>query len=81
MASLVQLLCPADGFTYPRIIALTSAIVTIGLFAIAYYRLILHPLAKFPGPLWARLTTFPSYWHTLKGDRHVWLWSLQQQYG
>jgi cytochrome P450 len=48
---------------------------------VAVYRLYFHPLAKYPGPFWARLTSFPSYWHTLQCDRHIWLWRLQQQYG
>ena len=45
------------------------------------YRLYFHPLAKFPGPLWARLTTFPSWWYSKNQDRHLWLLSLQEQYG
>jgi hypothetical protein len=47
----------------------------------AVYRLVFHPLAKFPGPFWARLTVLPSWWHTRTGDRHVWLYSLQEKYG
>ncbi|KAF2024573.1 cytochrome P450 [Setomelanomma holmii] len=48
---------------------------------VAVYRLLFHPFAKFPGPFWARLIVFPSWWHTRTGDRHVWLYSLQEQYG
>lgn len=47
----------------------------------AVYRLYFHPLANKPGPFWARLSTIPSWWHTLRGDRHVWLHSLQEKYG
>lgn len=49
--------------------------------AIVVYRLHFHPLSKYPGPFWARITSFPSYWHTLRQDRHIWLWRLQEEYG
>lgn len=45
------------------------------------YTLYLHPLADYPGPFWARLSTFPSWIHTLKQDRHLWLYRLHEQYG
>lgn len=47
----------------------------------AIYRLYIHPLADYKGPFWARLTTIPSFWHTLRQDRHVWLHRLQEEYG
>jgi hypothetical protein len=55
-------------------------VVTYTLYTI-YYRLYLHPLAKYPGPFWARISDLPSFYYTSKQDRHVWLLRLQQQYG
>jgi hypothetical protein len=55
-------------------------VVTYSLYTI-YYRLYLHPLAKYPGPFWAKVSDLPSFWYTSKQDRHVWLLRLQQEYG
>lgn len=45
------------------------------------YRLYFHPLAAFPGPFWAKISGFPAYLHTVRKDRHVWFWQLEQRYG
>lgn len=68
-------LAAADVF--PLIVLFASASVL----AIVVYRLHFHPLSRYPGPFWARITSFPSYWHTLRQDRHIWLWRLQEEYG
>lgn len=47
----------------------------------AIYRLYFHPLANYPGPFWCKISGFPAWYHTLKQDRHVWLWCLQEKYG
>lgn len=41
----------------------------------------LHPLAKYPGPLLSKISVWPSYYHTIKGDRHIWIWQCHQIYG
>jgi hypothetical protein len=66
---------------YP-VVASTAFTLALGyvLYTI-FYRLYLHPLAKYPGPFWAKISDLPSYYYTLKQDRHVWLLKLQQQYG
>ena len=66
---------------YP-VIASTAFALTLGYVAyIIFYRLYFRPLAKYPGPFWAKTSDIPSYYYTLKQDRHVWLLKLQQQYG
>lgn len=66
---------------YP-VVASTAFALSLGYVAyIVFYRLYLHPLAKYPGPFWAKISDLPSYYYTLKQDRHVWLLQLQQQYG
>ncbi|KAG6353515.1 hypothetical protein INS49_005476 [Diaporthe citri] len=50
-------------------------------FARALYNLFLHPLAHVPGPLWARASGIPSWYHASTGKRHIWLWQQFQIYG
>lgn len=45
------------------------------------YNLFLHPLAKVPGPIFARVCGIPSWYHAICGDRHIWIWQLNQMYG
>ncbi|KAI4909407.1 hypothetical protein J4E90_008104 [Alternaria incomplexa] len=45
------------------------------------YNLWFHPLAKQPGPLFARISGIPSFYHACKGDRHIWSWRQFQIYG
>lgn len=40
-----------------------------------------HPLAHIPGPLLARASGIPSWYHALRGKRHVWIWQQFQVYG
>ncbi|KAH7089779.1 cytochrome P450 [Paraphoma chrysanthemicola] len=65
----------------PSLFILATSLTLSFLVYTVVYRLFIHPLAKFPGPFWARLTVLPSWWHTRTGDRHVWLYSLQEKYG
>ncbi|KAF6815148.1 cytochrome p450 [Colletotrichum plurivorum] len=53
-----------------------------GLFALrTLYYLTLHPLAGYPGPPLARITTIPSLWHRADGSNHSWPLLLHKRYG
>lgn len=67
--------------SYPHLLLTTVALAAAYIVSVVFYRLYLHPLAKYPGPLLARISDIPSYRHTTKLDRHVWLLQLQEQYG
>jgi cellulose synthase/poly-beta-1,6-N-acetylglucosamine synthase-like glycosyltransferase len=67
--------------TYPSFWMLATSTTLCYVVYTIIYRLYFHPLAKFPGPFWARISVFPSWWHTRNKDRHIWLYSLQEQYG
>ncbi|MCJ1397973.1 hypothetical protein MMC11_001169 [Xylographa trunciseda] len=48
---------------------------------VVVYRLTIHPLAKYPGPIAGRVTDWYSVYHAWKGDRHVDFHRLHQKYG
>lgn len=50
-------------------------------FGLAIYRIYFHPLAKYPGPLLAKLTDLYSTYHAWKGDRHLEFWRCHEKYG
>ncbi|KAF4499425.1 Isotrichodermin C-15 hydroxylase [Fusarium agapanthi] len=60
---------------------LVAALISSWAISVIVYRLFFHPLSKYPGPFWARISEFPAYYHTKKQNRHIWLWQLQQKYG
>ncbi|KAL7755384.1 hypothetical protein ACKLNR_014482 [Fusarium oxysporum f. sp. zingiberi] len=60
---------------------LVTALVSSWIISVIVYRLYFHPLSKYPGPFWARISAFPAYYRTKKQNRHIWLWQLQQKYG
>jgi hypothetical protein len=53
----------------------------VKIFALVVYRLYFHPLAKYPGPLLARITNWYAVYHAYKGDRHLDMYYSHQRYG
>ncbi|KAK4552541.1 hypothetical protein LTR86_010185 [Recurvomyces mirabilis] len=70
-----------NNLSYPHLVLALLAAVVVHVVGTCIYRLHFHHLAKYPGPFWARLSAWPSYLQTVKGNRHVWLYELHQKYG
>ena len=45
------------------------------------YRLWFHPLTRYPGPFWGRLTNVYAAYHSWKGDLHIDMWRCHEKYG
>ncbi|PYH98064.1 cytochrome P450 [Aspergillus ellipticus CBS 707.79] len=45
------------------------------------YQLWFHPLSKFPGPFWAKMTCLYSGYHAWKGDLHLDMLRCHEKYG
>ncbi|KAG6110715.1 hypothetical protein E4U31_005416 [Claviceps sp. LM219 group G6] len=50
-------------------------------FCLVVYRILFHPLAKYPGPFLAKVTDGYQLYHAYKGDRHLEFWRMHQRYG
>ncbi|KAK1579940.1 cytochrome P450 [Colletotrichum navitas] len=56
--------------------------VIVGAFVLrTVYYLTLHPLAGYPGPPLASITTITSLWHRANGSNHSWPLLLHRKYG
>ncbi|KAL2419950.1 Cytochrome P450 monooxygenase AKT7 [Exophiala dermatitidis] len=67
-----------------RVTLLASIILSTGiayLLSLAVYRIFFHPLAKYPGPFWAKVSTLYGAWHAWRGDLHIDMWHCHEKYG
>ncbi|KAK7178821.1 hypothetical protein DPSP01_014343 [Paraphaeosphaeria sporulosa] len=63
-------------------VAISSGVLLfIYIIANAIYRLYFHPLARFPGPLFARLTPIPATWSLLRGRIPFYVKACHDKYG
>ncbi|OJJ72072.1 hypothetical protein ASPBRDRAFT_153044 [Aspergillus brasiliensis CBS 101740] len=51
------------------------------LFSTAIYNLYFSPLAKYPGPFFARISSIPDFYWSLTGERHMWIARNHEIYG
>lgn len=56
-------------------------LIAVACIADVIYNLYFHSLANVPGPFFARVSNVPSFYHTCKGNRHIWLWRCFEMYG
>jgi hypothetical protein len=49
--------------------------------ALSIYRVYFHPLAKYPGSLSYKLSSWPLLWQAYRGDRHIWHLLDHEKYG
>ncbi|KAE9377269.1 cytochrome P450 [Stipitochalara longipes BDJ] len=64
-----------------RLAVATTALSAIYFTGLIIYRIYFHPLAKYPGPLLAKITDFYSVYHAWKGDRHIEFYLCHEKYG
>ncbi|KAI0508964.1 cytochrome P450 [Xylaria bambusicola] len=62
------------------------AVVSVGgllayLLSVVVYRLLIHPYAKYPGPIISRLSGLPVIYYAWRGDFHHYMYRLHDQYG
>jgi hypothetical protein len=71
------------GLLYVSLIRSTkeTSLTRVQLTLLTIYRLTLHPLAKYPGPLSAKITDWYSVYHAWKGDRHLEFHRCHEKYG
>ncbi|KAL7266150.1 hypothetical protein RUND412_011315, partial [Rhizina undulata] len=55
--------------------------VGIWLLGVIVYRLYFHPLSKYPGPFFAKITSLHALYYAYRGDRHLATYEAHKKYG
>lgn len=66
---------------FPLWLIVIAVLVLVKVILTGFYRLIFHPLAKFPGPWVAKVTDLYAAYHAYKGDLHLVMQKSHQTYG
>lgn len=61
-------------------LAASAALFVAYLLCIWIYRLVFHPLRKFPGPKTAAISSIPSAYHLIRGTNIFWIINLHEKY-
>lgn len=64
------------GLAFTTLLLLTGYTV-----AVCFYNYALHPLRKFPGPFFARISPLPHIFHSHRGDLIFWTIAQHEKYG
>ena len=69
------------SFSLRDLLAVVALLSSLSILYTGVYRLFFHPLARFSGPLPAKLTSFYMIWHSFLGRGTYIRYHLHQQYG
>ncbi|KAK8123015.1 Cytochrome P450 monooxygenase FUM2 [Apiospora sp. TS-2023a] len=69
------------GLSLGNICIVLSLLILVYIITRINYSLTLHPLAKFPGPIWTATSRIPYWIACLKGDQVLWMHNLHIRYG
>ncbi|KAE9363381.1 cytochrome P450 [Stipitochalara longipes BDJ] len=64
-----------------NLLPIIAVVYLLFILAVIFQRVFFHPLAKYPGPLFARITDWYTVYHCVIGDRHLDLYKLHSIYG
>ncbi|KAF2119541.1 benzoate 4-monooxygenase cytochrome P450 [Lophiotrema nucula] len=70
-----------EGIPISSVLVALVCTLLIYFVALSIYRVTLHPLAKYPGPLRYKLSSWLLLWQAYKGNRHIWHLKDHEKYG
>ncbi|UKZ81786.1 hypothetical protein TrVFT333_009559 [Trichoderma virens FT-333] len=65
----------------PWLYTLAAFVTILSVISIITYRILFHPLAKYPGPFLAKFTEWRDVYHAYREDKHLDLYDLHKRFG
>ncbi|KAL6235273.1 cytochrome P450 [Aspergillus navahoensis] len=78
VARVIEQLCKVSSVNTLKWVA---SLLVIRFIVVVVYRLFFHPLSKYPGPFFWRISILPSLYCAWTGDRHLVVDKLHKKYG